>query len=167
MKKIFVLLLIYNFNLLNAQSDLTIPPGTIQLNDNLFFDKSPVTNIMFVEYLTIKKVLENKGYSSFSQFIKDNNIKGFPKEMRVLRYPSPLLIQFYSSNKYLKRKGYGRKYKFRYHPVLNISKKQAIDFCKWRTEMVSHLWLNDEKYSSIKNQSNKFKQCSIGNRYCL
>ncbi len=155
MKKIIALLIICNFYLLNAQNDFVMPPGTLQLNDSLFIDKSPVTNLIFLEYLTVKKALKSKGYTSFSDFTKQTNERGFPMEMKTIRYPSPLLIKFYLNNKYLKRKGYGREYKFRYHPVLNISKKKAIDFCKWRTEMVSHLWLNDEKYSSIKNQSDK------------
>lgn len=155
MKKAIILLLICNFCSLNAQNELVVPPGTLQLNDSLFIDKSPVTNLMFIEYLTVKKVLKNKGYTSFKEFTKETNENGFPIEMRIIIYPSPLLIEFYSNNKYLKSKGYGREYKFSYHPVLNVSKKLATDFCKWRSEMVSHLWLNDEKYSSIKNQSDK------------
>lgn len=155
MKQIITFLIICNFHLLNAQNDLGIPPGTLQLNDSLFIDISPVTNLMFLEYLTVKEVLKSKGYTSVREFTKGTSENGFPIEMRTLSYPSPLLIEFYLKNKYLKRKGYGREYKFRYHPVLNISKKQAIDFCKWRTEMVSHLWLNDEKYASIKYQSDK------------
>ena len=60
-----------------------------------------------------------------------------------IRIPSPLLIEFYSSNKYLKRRGYGGETKFKYHPVLNVSKNQAAEYCKWRTEMVNHLWKNN------------------------
>lgn len=155
MKKIIVLIIICNFCILNAQNDLESPPGTIQLNDSLFIDKSPVTNFMFIEYLTVKKTLEGKGFITFGQFTKVTNEKGFPLEMRIIKLPSPLLIEFYSNNNYLKRKGYGRESKFKYHPVLNVPKKQAIDFCKWRTEMVSHLWKNDEKHSKYKNLSDK------------
>lgn len=146
---------IFNYCILCAQNDFDIPPGTVQVNDSLYIDKSPVTNLMFMEYLTAKEVLKNKGYLTFNEFIKDTNEKGFSREMTTIRIPSPLLIEFYSSNKYLKRKGYGREWKFRYHPVLNVSKIQAFEFCKWRTEMVSHLWKNDEKYSAVKSLSNK------------
>lgn len=153
MNKIITLLVICNFQLLIGQNELKIPPGTIKLNNSLFIDQSPVTNLMWIEYLTIKKILKNKGYSSFEKFTKETNENGFPKDMNTLNLP--LLINLYSKNKYLKRKKYGREYKYSNHPVLNISKEQATDFCKWRTEMVSHLWLYDDRYSSIKNQSNK------------
>ncbi|POY39566.1 hypothetical protein C3L50_10385 [Flavobacterium alvei] len=153
MKKIIVLLLIGNFGVLNAQNSIEIPPGTIQLNDSLFIDVSPVTNSTFTEYLTAKKVLKNKGYDSFSEFTKATNEKGFPIEMKVI-FP-PLLIDFYSNNNYLTELGYWSGYQFQYHPVLNVSKEQAINFCKWRTEMVSHLWKYDEKHALNKNQSDK------------
>lgn len=153
MKKIIVLLLIGNFCLLNAQNNVAIPPGTIQLDDSIFFDISPVTNYMFTEYLTAKKVLRNKGYESFGEFVKKTNEKGFPIEMRIIA--PHLLIDFYSDNKFLTSNGYGLIYKFQYHPVLNVSKQQAIAFCQWRTEMVSHLWKYDEKHMSNKNLSNK------------
>ncbi len=153
MKKIIVLLLISNFCILNAQNDLKIPPGTIELNDSLFIDISPVTNSMFTEYLSVKKILKNKGYESFGEFVKKTNEKGFPIEMRIIA--PHLLIDFYSDNKFLTSNGYGLGYKFQNHPILNVSKKQAIDYCKWRTEMVSHLWKYDEKYVSNKNLSDK------------
>lgn len=153
MKKIIVLLLVGNFWLLNAQNSIEIPPGTIRLNDSSFIDLSPVTNLMFTEYLTAKKVLKNKGYETFSEFTKATNEKGFPIEMKVAF--SPLLIDFYSNNNYLTQKNYGREYQFQYLPVLNVSKEQAIDFCKWRTEMVSHLWKYDEKKALNKNLSDK------------
>ena len=38
-----------------------------------------------------------------------------------------LMIDFYSDNKFLTSNGYGLGYKFQNHPILNVSKKQAID----------------------------------------
>lgn len=154
MKRIIYLLVCCSFGILNAQNDFSIPPGTIQLNDSLFVDKSPVTNLMFIEYLTAKEVLQNNGYGTFSEFVKKTNVTGFPLEMTII-IPSRLLFEFYSNNKYLKRKGYGRESKFTYHPVLNVSKKQAAEYCEWRTEMVNHLWKNDERYVFNKNIVNK------------
>jgi hypothetical protein len=55
MNKIITLLVICNFQLLIGQNELKIPPGTIKLNNSLFIDQSPVTNLMWIEYLTIKK----------------------------------------------------------------------------------------------------------------
>lgn len=151
MKTILYLILICNYCVLHAQNNFPIPPGTIQFKDSLFIDKSPVTNLMFIEYLTAKQFLESKGYDSFSEFQKETNGE-FPIEMRTMIFPSPLL-ELYASNKYLKKKSYGSESKFKYHPVLNISKKQAMDYCEWRTNMVRHLWKYHEKFSMNKNLS--------------
>ena len=156
MKKTIYLVIIFSFGLLNAQKKFIIPPGTIKLNDSLFIDKTPITNFSYIEYLNVKEVLKNNGYFTFDEFVKETNETDLPLEMRIIIIPSPLLIEFYSNNKYLKRKGYGRKINFKYHPVLNVSKKQAIEFCKWRTQMVNHLWKNDEDFASNKNLVDKF-----------
>lgn len=154
MKTTLALLLIFNFCILNAQNDLVNPPGTIKLNNSLFFDKSPVTNMMFSEYLLMKTMVEDKGYSTFSQYAKDATERNEPIKNGAQFYPSSLLTDFYSSHDYLKNSAYVREYKFRHHPILNVTKDQASDYCKWRTEMVSYLW-NTEKHASNKNRSDK------------
>lgn len=151
----FLLLLLCPFCFLNAQRDLTLPPGTIALNDSLFIDKSPVTNRMFNEYLTVKNVLKNKGYSSFSQYVVEDKITGFPDEMREFYYPSPFLIDLYSNITNLTRNGYHKDPKYKNHPVLNISTEQAMDYCRWRTEMVQHLWTYDATHAAKKNLATK------------
>lgn len=62
MEKILILILLFNFYQLNAQENIDIvnPPGTIKLNDSLYIDKTPVTNLMFLEYLTAKNFLKKK-----------------------------------------------------------------------------------------------------------
>jgi len=37
------------------------PPGTIKLNDSLYIDCTPITNLMFLEYLADKDFLKKKG----------------------------------------------------------------------------------------------------------
>lgn len=144
-----------NLNLLFCQDEVIIPPGTLKLNDSVFIDKSPVSNIMFSEYLNVKKVLKNKGYNSFNEFTAETNESGFPLEFRILRIPSPLLIEFYANDKFLNKKGYATESKYTDFPVLNVPKTIAMNYCKWRTEMVSHLWMYDEKYATVKDLAEK------------
>lgn len=117
----------------------------------MFIDKSPVTNIIFSEYLNVKKILKNKAFDSFKEFTSATNQIGFPLEFPNIRIPSPLLIEFYSNDKFLNKKGYATESNFTYFPILNIEKATAINYCKWRTEMVAHLWMYDEKYAIVKD----------------
>lgn len=144
-----------SINILSSQDEGIIPPGTIKLNDSVFIDKSPVTNIMFSEYLNGKKVLNDKGYDFFNEFTAATNESGFPSEFIRLRIPSPLLIEFYANDKFLNKKGYATESKYTDFPVLNVPKTIAMNYCKWRTEMVSHLWMYDEKYATVKDLAEK------------
>ena len=58
MVKISVLLCVLGFHLTKAQNTIVNPPGTLKLNDSLFIDKTPVTNMMFIEYLIEKDELK-------------------------------------------------------------------------------------------------------------
>ena len=123
MVKISVVLCVLGFHLTKAQNTIVNPPGTLKLNDSLFIDKNPVTNMMFIEYLIEKDELKENGYSSLSEYFADTIQSGFPKEMtNSFLLPSPFLIDFYSKNKYLRRKGYGKKHEFDNHPLLTITK---------------------------------------------
>lgn len=129
-KILLIALVLSSLNFIQAQ----IPPGTIKINDSLFIDKSPVTNIMYIEYLSYKEILKRKGFASFDDFIKETKTLSF--------LISPLLLKKnYANNKYLIRKKYYDHKKFNKHPVLNITKEQAVNFCKWRSQMVNHLWI--------------------------
>lgn len=160
MKIIITVFLIFNFSILKAQDSLRIPPGTIKLNDSLFIDQTPVTNFMFLEYLAGKKSLNSMGYSRFSHFAKTTNETGFPKY--AMSFPSTYLIEFYSDKKYLRRKQYAE-FKFKYHPVLNISKKEATDYCQWRTDMVRHLYKYHEKQELNRDLANKISYRLVTN----
>ncbi len=143
MKKILVLILVLNLNskIVFSQEKFETPPGTIFLKDNLFIDKTPVTNIMFLEYLTVKDITRKKGFNSFSDFHKSTDEK-FDK--LIISYPS-YLKTLNQKGSFLTKKNYFENTKYEYSPVLRITKEQAMDFCKWRTEMVLYSWANKNK----------------------
>ncbi|WP_405199137.1 SUMF1/EgtB/PvdO family nonheme iron enzyme [Christiangramia sp. LLG6405-1] len=148
MKKILLLILVLNLTpmILLGQKKSNIPPGTIQLNDSIFMDKAPITNIMFLEYLTAKHFLRKKGFDSFSEYYKTVDIK--PDRLTVL-YPS-FLKNLNKDESFLTEKNYFENSKYKYSPVLRISKRQAQDYCKWRTEMVQYHRVNKNK-TAIQN----------------
>ena len=143
MKKILVLILVLNLTseFVLSQEKFETPPGTIFLKDNLFIDKTPVTNIMFLEYLTVKDIIRKKGFNSFSDFHKSTDEK-FDK--LIILYPS-YLETLNQKDSFLTKKNYFENTKYEYFPVLRITKEQAMDFCKWRTEMVLYSWVNKNK----------------------
>lgn len=150
MMKIFLILFtvfISTSPTVQSQEKLGIPPGTILLKNNLYIDKAPVTNLMFLEYLTAKHSIRKNGFHSFSEFNKKND------EKIMIVYPS-FLKNLDKKESLLTKKNYFKNIKYKYSPVLRISKEQAIDYCKWRTEMVKHVWSNNN--NSI-NQNIKYR----------
>lgn len=127
------------------------PPGTLSLDQTLYIDKTPVTNFMFVEYLTAKDDLRKKGFTSFNEYQMSTNdtIKWL-----AITYPS-FLLGLKDQNGKIFRRGYVEDNKYQYHPVLGISKEQAADYCKWRTEMVKYLWINNPKHIAKKKDANR------------
>lgn len=104
----------FSFQFSSAQSDI-IPPGTLKINDSLYTDKSPVTNVMYYEFL------------------------------RELERMNPEILESMSIPKRIKIEGYSNKTYFFYpkyqnFPVLQITKYQADLYCKWRSDRVQLLW---------------------------
>ncbi|SFN47164.1 Sulfatase-modifying factor enzyme 1 [Bizionia echini] len=115
-KQQFLLLLITicSFQFSVSQSDF-IPPGTLKINDSLYIDKSPVTNIMYQELVnTLKENTEESPMTLvFSEGINKNGN----------------WINQYSKNP-----------KYQFFPMLHITREQAEYYCKWRSEKVQFLW---------------------------
>jgi len=87
------------------------PPGTIKLSDNFFIDVAPVDNIMYKEFLY-------KDSLASQELLQSRN-----KNLFVIITDSA--SSYFEDPKYI------------YFPVLKISKKEAINYCKWRTDMVN------------------------------
>lgn len=134
------------------------PPGTIFINDSLYIDKTPVTNIMYLEFLNS---LEN-----FWSLEKHDLIKKLPKygiNDTILQKKWPIrdvnlyinmsINEGYVLNKTLKIRNYLFHPTYTHFPVLQITKEQAEMFCKWRTDMVMLLWA---AYSKTKDERSLF-----------
>jgi len=133
----------------------TTPPGTLKVNDSLYIDSTPITNFMFVEYLHSKHYLEKKGFKSFKEYSEDSLDNEYQNTISDFEYPSYLLESKNPQRKILKRKKYQIDTLYTDHPVLNVSKEQAVDYCKWRTEVVNVLWFNEKNNSMNKEVPSK------------
>ncbi|TXE09178.1 hypothetical protein ES711_04385 [Gelidibacter salicanalis] len=154
MRKFFMLMVLCNIGFLNAQQQVANPPGTIKLNDSVYIDAIPVSNLMFEEYLVVKMELDAKGYASFQKYAENTPdteiIKKFP-----INYIIPNLTLLYQHSPALLKLGYDNNFRFSEHPVLNVPKILATDFCNWRTEMVAYLWQNNGFDSALAEMSDK------------
>lgn len=152
-----LLFLIVNILIANAngqvQNEKIDPPGTIKLSESLFVDKTPVTNMMFLEYLTMKDYLRSQGYSSWKTYYVDKKGTDW-RSGPVKVYPS-FLKDLETKGSRLSRGGYFMDSEYMHTPVLNITKAQAEDFCQWRTEMVEYAWNFFPKYVGQKDYADK------------
>jgi formylglycine-generating enzyme required for sulfatase activity len=88
-----------------------LPPGTVQVNDSLFFDKTEVSNIGWREYLHYLLDLK-KDTAAFLKALPDSTV--LDKDDPITQY-------------YFAHPG------FNTYPVVSVSYEQAIEYCKWRT----------------------------------
>lgn len=130
------LLLVFTFTLLTSsftsRKKEFVPPGTVKYNDTLFIDETEVSNFSWTEY---------------ELWIKGKFGKNSPEHIAVL----PDTLVWRDKNAYNEPyvKYYYRHPAYRGYPVLGVSYEQVIQFCKWRTEMVSMFIAKSKKYPLI------------------
>ena len=125
------------------------PPGTIQVKPGFFIDKTPVTNLMFMEYLKAKHFLAEKGFQTFTEY--QESTEDTIKSLNYI-FLSPLL-QLETAHGEIYKKAYLEDY--RYHPALGVTKEEAEDYCSWRSEMVSYLWQTNPKHIAKKDYAGR------------
>jgi formylglycine-generating enzyme required for sulfatase activity len=105
---------------------VTIPPGTIQVNDTLFADITEVANMHWREYL---------------YFLQDTESPELNKAFPDTLVWDDSLISLNGMVRY-----YFRHPSFNEYPVVGVSYEQAIAFCKWRTFMANFgLYVREKK----------------------
>lgn len=142
---IFVILCAFTQD--NDESKLKIaPPGTVWFKENVYIDMFPITNSDYAEMLasvvdyyselihdTIQKlplcgVNEKKIYSYFYEMAPSaKKLKFFEQDFNLpLTWTSDTTDKVY----------YYDSFEYQFYPAINISYDQALEFCKWRTDMV-------------------------------
>ena len=123
-----------------------IPPGTIKLVDTMFIDKQPVTNEMYKEFLRHRDYYWTTESSKMFEALPTHNAP-LPDEIKVLQqnsYADALssllnikdtsevaLSDGERSTNFLDNPVYAK------YPVLGVDYKEALLFCKWRSELAT------------------------------
>ncbi len=122
------------------------PPGTVWLKGNLFIDKTEISNTNWREFMywnSTHKV--SKSYRC--SMLPDSTVWG----------NTYIYANWYSNNEKVKANThYLRHAAFSDFPVIGISYKQALEFCKWRSDIVNqYLYYKSKKLKcpldSVKN----------------
>jgi formylglycine-generating enzyme required for sulfatase activity len=119
MKKYLLLLFIPLSFLLSFKNKGFTPPGTVQINDTLWYDQTEVSNFAYIEYVQ----WTGKTYGYDSQQYK----KALPDTLvwrDKLSFNEPYMEYYFRHPAY------------KMYPVVGVNYYQANDYCKWRTERV-------------------------------
>lgn len=121
-------------NHLAQKPNLPTPPNTVWISDNLFMDKTEVVNISYLEYLHYMN--EDSSYTYYQNQIPTNGV-WMDKEVPFLDS-----VKLSLSLGYLEYEGY------RFLPVVGVSYQQAINYCKWRSEIATQNFISsrEQKY---------------------
>jgi len=107
------------------KSDL--PPGTIEVKANFYFDKTEIRNLDWEEFLYWTKRIYGVNSKEYLAIIPDTTV-----------WESEELTSM--------QKNYLRNPQFNEYPVVGITLEQANLFCKWRTDRVNEmLWVKSGK----------------------
>ncbi len=93
------------------------PPGTVWVKDNLYIDATELTNIDYREYYFWVK---NNDKANLSNIILDTLVWETPQG-----YMQPFVDNYHKHVSYSS------------YPVVGVSHKQAVDYCKWRSDRVN------------------------------
>lgn len=126
LKIVILLLLLFNgiFSFAQKNKKLKVPPGTVQINDTLFADKTEIANVHYREFLWWLLKYDSLKYESM---LPDTTVW----------YDATLINENLATQFYFRHPGFNN------YPVVGISYQQAIEFCKWRSDRVNEL--NSEK----------------------
>lgn len=116
-KTILIITLLSITSFFNTSKKLEIPPGTIQIDENFYVDKSEVANIHWLEYMYWTKEAYGEDSEQINAILPDTT------------------NYWYNHTDY------------RFYPIVMISYEQARAYCKWRSDFVNarHKFKNHRK----------------------
>lgn len=99
------------------------PPGTVRINDELYFDETEISNFSWREYVFWQAKKYGKTSKEYYDALPDTTV------WRNNSTHNEPYIQYYFNHP-----------AYNNYPVVGISYEQAVAFCKWRTERVKELF---------------------------
>lgn len=120
----------------NTIIEFLTPPNGRHLYDNVFIDETEISNIAYLEYLFYIK--NDSTIEFYLSQLPDTTCW----ELNDQTKDSTGLCGF---DYYLYVQNYLRYPGFRYYPVVGVSYEQAINYCKWRSDIVNERY-KDESF---------------------
>lgn len=121
-----------------TKKKVIVPPGTVEISENYFFDATEITNLNWLEYMYWNKNKFGENSDEFKACLPDTTV--------WLPYGEPYA------------KFYLRHVSYQNYPVVGISHEQAIAFCEWRTDRVNEFHFaqsNKEAYANYQKVPTK------------
>jgi len=129
--------------LLSTKLNIETPPGTVEVALNLYFDKTEVTNMNWMEYVYWNKDKYGKDSKEYQSVLPDTTVW-----IEKAKYGEPYVVHYFQHPAY------------RDFPVVGISHAQAVAFCEWRSDRVNEaIFLKNKS----KNKSKKNTEEVLGN----
>jgi hypothetical protein len=104
------------------------PPGTIQISENLYFDKTEISNGNYQEYLYFQKMVLGKKSKEYMALLPASDV------WYNLDAAYGILDSLYLTDA-----------EFYDYPVVGLSYAQAIKFSEWRSDRVMEMYLVTNK----------------------
>ncbi len=126
----------------NNYQILEIPPNGVKIADNFFCDKTEVANIGWREYMLWTKRIFGRNSAEYIAILPDSLV------WRQNFYCLESFTVYYLNHP-----------TFIEYPVVGITKQQAIDFSKWRSDRyfeILLLLMNKIEFDSTQNRGNYF-----------
>src|ERR1700741_3104423 len=130
MKTIFKTALVFSIAAIAfsfTKSKPFLPPGTVEVNDTLFFDAEEISNLSWQEYVSWNRKVYGSNSDQYKKSLPDTTVW-----RQSNSYNEPYVMYYYQHVAY------------KNYPVVGISYDQAVDYCKWRTKWVNTILMVKE-----------------------
>jgi hypothetical protein len=104
---------------------LPAPPGSIQIKDNLYLDKTEIANVHWLEYLY--RLRQDSSEEAYRRALPDTSVWNKVDKTGLFRL------------------AYLRSFKYRFHPVVGVSYEQAEAYNNWRSARATNAYNSQNK----------------------
>ena len=106
-----------------AQKKNQLPPGTVKVEENLFLDKTEISNTAWNEYRNWLRIKHGENSKEYLASALDTNVW-----RDKLFYNEPY-VKYYHTHPAYKE-----------YPAVGMSYEQTVAYCKWRSDRVNELY---------------------------
>jgi hypothetical protein len=114
-----------------ANYHLQRPPGCVAINDTLWYDRTEITNMDWLEYIFWLQRVYGSEHQAYRSALPDSTV--WERGAGSPQYGEPYITGVI----YLRHPAYQN------YPVVGISRQQALDYSRWRSDRVFEQRLAD------------------------